>query len=129
MLDKDKRGLFRKIPAVDRLLDHPDLAEVSSKYPRTLILKAINQVLDEIRKRIETGNGFQKPSELGLDLVAAKVVERLEPLARSTLRQVINATGIVVHTNLGRSILAESVLRRFRPLSGGCLRSSRKYRR
>lgn len=119
MLDKDKRGLFRKIPAVDRLLDHPDLAEVSSKYPRTLILKAINQVLDEIRKKVEMGNGFQKPSELGLDPVAAKVVERLEPLARSTLRQVINATGIVVHTNLGRSILAESVLRRFRPLSGG----------
>ena len=119
MFDKDKRELFRKIPAVDLLLDHPDLAEVSSKYPRTLILKAINQVLDEIRKRIETGNGFQKPSELGLDLVAAKVVERLEPLARSTLRQVINATGIVVHTNLGRSILAESVLQRFRPLSGG----------
>ena len=119
MVDKDKKGLFRKIPAVDRLLDSPDLVEISSKHPRTLVLKAINQVLDEIRKGIEMGDRFEEPSELSIEKVARRVVERVECLARSSLRPVINATGVVVHTNLGRSILAESVLRGFRPLSGG----------
>ena len=50
MEDAGKQALFRKIPAVDRLLDAPDIIEASSKYPRSLILRAINQVLDEIRK-------------------------------------------------------------------------------
>ncbi|UCF57832.1 MAG: L-seryl-tRNA(Sec) selenium transferase [Deltaproteobacteria bacterium] len=119
MADKDKQELFRKIPAVDRLLDDPRLIEISSKYPRSLILKAVHQVLDEIRKRIATGDGFEDPSELSTELVLDRVVKRIGLLAQSSLRSVINATGVVIHTNLGRSILAESVLRRFRPLSGG----------
>ena len=119
MPDKTKQELFRKIPAVDRLLDSPALIEVSSKYPRSLILKAIHQVLEEIRKSIAVGEGFKDPAQLGVEHVSEKVVARTEQLSRSTLRPVINATGVVIHTNLGRSVLAERVLRSFRPLSGG----------
>jgi len=114
----DKQKMFRKIPAVDRLLNSPDLVESASQYPHNLILKAIKEVLDEIRKGIERDEGFQDPSELSIERVSSMALERLRLLGRSSLRPVINATGVVVHTNLGRSIMAERVLRKFRPLSG-----------
>ena len=58
----DKKEMLRKIPAVDRLLDSPALIEASSKYPRSLIIRAINQVLDGIRKSIVEGDGFDDTS-------------------------------------------------------------------
>jgi len=105
------------IPAVDRLLNSPGLLEVSARYPRSLVLKAINQVLDEIRRRILSGEGFDDSSMLSLENVSHHVREKLANLSRPSLRPVINATGIVVHTNLGRSILSEKALRKFRPIA------------
>jgi L-seryl-tRNA(Ser) seleniumtransferase len=119
MVVSDKKEMLRKIPAVDRLLDSPALIEASSKYPRSLIIRAINQVLDGMRKSIVAGDGFEDPSELNSEHVSSRVRETVERLASPNLRPIINATGVVVHTNLGRSILAERALRRFRPLSGG----------
>jgi len=116
---KERSELFRMIPAVDRLLNSPGLLEVSATYPRSLVLKAINQVLDEIRRRILSGEGFDDSSMLSLENVSHHVREKLANLSRPSLRPVINATGIVVHTNLGRSILSEKALRKFRPIAGG----------
>ena len=114
----DKQALFRKIPAVDRLLEEPSLVKAATTYPRSLILKGIHEVLDEIRQGIATDE-FGDPSEISPEQVSEKAVKRIGLLAESSLRAVINATGVVVHTNLGRSILAERVLRKFKPLSGG----------
>jgi L-seryl-tRNA(Ser) seleniumtransferase len=114
----DKKALFRKIPAVDRLLDVPRLIEAASAYPRSLILRGVHEVLDEIRQGIAK-NEIEDPAFLSTERVSEKIVERVGLLARSSFRPVINATGVVVHTNLGRSILSERVLQRFRPLSGG----------
>ena len=82
MTDKDKQELFRKIPAVDRLLEDPGIIEISSKYPRSLILEAIHQVLDEIRKSVAKGEEFKDPSKLTTELVTDKVVERIGLLAQ-----------------------------------------------
>ena len=114
----DKKALFRKIPAVDRLLDVPHLIEAASIYPRSLILRGVHEVLDEIRQGIAM-NEIEDPALLSTERVSEKVLERVGLLAQSSLRAVINATGVVVHTNLGRSILSERVLQRFKPLSGG----------
>src|SRR4030043_2071902 len=105
-----KTEMFRMIPAVARLLEEPDLKDVSKTYPRNLILRAINEVLDELREVIERGD-IDDPSVLGIEPVSRLVKKRLELLARSSLRQVINRTGGVIHTNLGRSILAERVFK------------------
>ncbi|MBW1887513.1 MAG: L-seryl-tRNA(Sec) selenium transferase [Deltaproteobacteria bacterium] len=115
---KDKQALFRKIPGVDRLLNSPDLVQISSKYPRSLILKAINEVLSETRKKIEMADRLEDISELSVERISSTVKGKLELLDLSSLRAVINATGVVVHTNLGRSILAGRVLRKFKPLGG-----------
>ncbi len=113
-----KQSLFKKIPSVDRLLLSPGLKDISSSYPRSLVLNAIHQVLDELRVYIQKGK-ISKVSELSLETVSGQVAERLQELSRPSLRPVINATGVIVHTNLGRSVLAESVLKKFRPLAGG----------
>ena len=116
---KDKGEMFRKIPSVDRLLSSPELTKISSKYPRNLILRAINQVLEEVREDIQKNDVTKSLGELKIGQVSKKVVDRLQLLSRPSLKPVINATGVIVHTNLGRSILADRVIKRFRPLSEG----------
>jgi len=116
---KDKGEMFRKIPSVDRLLSSPELTKISSKYPRNLILRAITQVLEEVREDIQKNDVTKSLGELKIGQVSKKVVDRLQLLSRPSLKPVINATGVIVHTNLGRSIFADRVIKRFRPLSEG----------
>ncbi len=116
---KDKTELFKKIPAVDRLLGSPSILEASNKYPRPLLLRAIHHVLDKLRQQIKAGDGLQDPSLLEMEHVSEEVLTTLETMGRPSLRPLINATGIVIHTNLGRSMLAERVLERFGPIAGG----------
>jgi L-seryl-tRNA(Ser) seleniumtransferase len=113
---EDKKNLFQSIPSVDRLLNTPFLAEILPNYPRGLVLKAVHQVLEGIRDAIKSGHGFEEP--LSVDRVSHLVTEKLALLNQPSLKPLINATGVVVHTNLGRSILAERVLTKFKPLAG-----------
>ena len=114
----NRQALFKKIPGVDRLLEYPTLKDMEQGYPRGLMLAAINQVLEGLRSAIQQGE-VAKGSSLGIGPVADLVVNRLAVISRPSLRPVINATGVVIHTNLGRSLLAERVLKKFRPLAGG----------
>jgi len=116
---EEKKDLFQKIPSVDRLLNSSFLAKILPGYPRSLVLKAVHQVLDGIRTAIKSGHGFEDPSMLSLEKVSHSVTEKLVLLNQPSLKPLVNATGVVVHTNLGRSILAEKVLAKFRPLAGG----------
>lgn len=115
----DKTNMFRMIPSVDRLLENLSMIEEFPGYPRSLVLRAINETLDDLRKRILSENAIDDLSELNLESVTAKVVKSLESLSRPSLRRVINATGIVIHTNLGRSILADRVLKRLTDVAAG----------
>ncbi len=114
----NKQELFKKIPAVDRLLSGPEISGLTASYPRSLIVKSIHQVLDHIRDGIRDGK-FSAESQLSIESVSALVVEKLKELSLPSLRPVINATGVVVHTNLGRSILTDRALRQFKAIAGG----------
>ena len=118
MVGSKKHELFQIIPSVDRLLKSPVIQEISPQYSHHLILKAVNEVLEEFRGEIKNGKAMD-PSDLTLERVSSGVVERLKLLDQPSLRLVINATGVVVHTNLGRSILPEQALERFRQIAGG----------
>jgi L-seryl-tRNA(Ser) seleniumtransferase len=113
-----KNELFQIIPSVDRLLKSPVIREISPQYSHNLILKAINEVLEEFRDEIKNGKAMDS-SDLALERVSSAVVERLKLLDQPSLKPVINATGVVVHTNLGRSILPEQALEKFRQIAGG----------
>ncbi len=117
-MGSNKQKLFQMIPSVDRLLKSPGIAEISSQYSHNLILKGINDALETLRGAIKSGEPVT-PSDLAVEGVCTRVVERLKMLDQPSLRTVINATGIVVHTNLGRSILAKQALDRFRTIAGG----------
>jgi L-seryl-tRNA(Ser) seleniumtransferase len=119
MLPDEKKEQFEKIPGVDRLLNSPVLVELAPRYPRPLILKAIHGVLEDIRQGIKASHDFEDSSTLSPETVSRRVRDRLILLDRPSFRPVINATGVVIHTNLGRSLLAERVLRKFKPLAGG----------
>lgn len=119
MATNTKQELFKNIPSVDRLLMSRSLKDVSAAYPRTLIIISINQVLDELRSKILKGDIVEKGAMPEIEQVAGLTVKRLALISRPSLKPVINATGVVVHTNLGRSVMAEKVLNKFRALGGG----------
>lgn len=117
MGEKSARELLRQIPGVDALLQTGPVEGALERHPRKLVLDAIREVLDERRRQI-----LQAPeASPGLDRqdLARSVAERAERLAEFTLKPVVNATGIVIHTNLGRSPLAEQALERLLHLGGG----------
>lgn len=116
---EDKNELLKNIPSVDRLLNTPELAGLSARYPRNLLLKAIHEILADVRASILDEGASRQTPDADPTHIAEMVIDRLIRLARPSLRPVINATGVVVHTNLGRSLLAERVLEKFRPLGGG----------
>ncbi len=101
----NQAGELRSLPSVDEVVTR--LAHLAEHYPRALIVDEVRRVLDDAREAIHAG---RKPAPRPFEEV---VEHRLARLASPSLRAVINATGVVLHTNLGRAPLA-----RFEPLFG-----------
>ena len=106
----DQERLAR-LPKVDNLLGHARVQELEAEMPHSLLLSAVRQHLDGLRERILSGEEVP-PAELELEAVARGAAELARCLAAPSLRGVVNATGVVVHTNLGRSLLARRALER-----------------
>ena len=108
-------SFLRELPAVDRLLQEPVLAELAGRMPRRLVLTAAQETLQAYRQKIICDH--DKAGSLaagGLDLSPAALAREAAALARCRarpgLRPVINATGVVLHTNLGRAPLAAAAV-------------------
>jgi len=112
-LDAERAALLRQIPSVDELLHRPRLAKLAARIPRELLVEVAREVLAGVRDEITGKSGISIIPVIPADLedVIAREVERI--LAR-TLQPVINATGVVLHTNLGRAPLTPAVLEEFR---------------
>jgi L-seryl-tRNA(Ser) seleniumtransferase len=113
MSPSPREQLLRKIPSVDEILSRPEIAELLVTYPRVLVVEAIRTELGKLRTEILNKENL---SDLVEDALFS--VERLYPLfqkeielhSQLRLRRVINATGVVIHTNLGRSPLHPSAI-------------------
>ena len=106
MTAEDERAArLRRIPAVTRLLDHPVVAPLAAAWGHALVVRAAGVVTARLRVALEP-DGADVDALTDLDRVAAAVAAAAADLARPALRRVVNATGVVVHTNLGRSVLA-----------------------
>lgn len=112
------RKLMAGLPKVDQVLERPELAGALEGLPRALVVRAVRLVLDRLREELLAGEDVA-PARLKIDAVAAGAAAAAADLARPSLRAVINATGVVVHTNLGRSLLAPSALERIQGLNQG----------
>jgi L-seryl-tRNA(Ser) seleniumtransferase len=108
---------YRRLPSVSRLLEHPLLVAARAVHPLDRITAAAGAELAELRDRIATGNAV----DVNVDRLAEQVTARLTAEATPTIRPVINATGIVLHTNLGRSALPEPAARAAYEASRGYL--------
>src|SRR6266536_5521614 len=95
----------RALPRVDVLLAHPAVAAREAGWGRGPVLGAVRRVLEVTRQAVEGGRPVP-----GLDELAARVAGELDGLARRRVRAVVNATGVVLHTNLGRAPLSEAAL-------------------
>jgi L-seryl-tRNA(Ser) seleniumtransferase len=117
MGENEAKDLLRQIPAVDVLLQEEAVRDALSRHPRKLVLDAIREELDETRKRILHTTGSL--SAMDTPELARSIAQRADRLAAFTLRPVINATGIVIHTNLGRSLLPAGAISRLQTICSG----------
>jgi len=92
---------LRKLPSVDRLLQEGAVQALAEEYGHDLTVEAIRQALDLARQTIMAGQDRPSTDEL-VEMTRANLEARLRP----TLRPVINATGVIIHTNLGRAPLS-----------------------
>lgn len=112
-----KQELLRRLPKVDELLKAPAVASLLKIYPRTVVVDAIRAAVDNARELArqeeETAAKAIEPKALAreAELIADQVM-------RPSLRRVVNATGVVVHTNLGRSILPDAAIEAVREVAG-----------
>ncbi|MDR2034593.1 MAG: L-seryl-tRNA(Sec) selenium transferase [Helicobacteraceae bacterium] len=100
----------RDIPKVDRLLEREKLAVI----PIKLRTRLIRETLDHLRAQIAT-----REVSCDVESIERAILERFESLIAPSLRPLINATGIVVHTNLGRSAIAPELFSEIAPIVTG----------
>jgi L-seryl-tRNA(Ser) seleniumtransferase len=96
---------LRDLPSVEKLLQSAE--PLVSEYGRPLTLDALRQTLDEARARFNTRPETGLPS---IDMIVAQAGSRLAQQTTPTLLPVINATGVILHTNLGRAPLSEATI-------------------
>jgi L-seryl-tRNA(Ser) seleniumtransferase len=101
-------NLFRHLPAVNDVLQTPAVQALLAAHDHGLVAAAVRQCLAEVRARIVAKEAANVPN---LEQLSEAVRARLEQSLRPKLRSVINATGIVLHTNLGRAPVAEDAAR------------------
>jgi len=105
---------LRDLPSVDRLIGHEKAADLIGEFGRPLSLQALRMQLDRERESIRAG---------GTNPTAEEILQRAGQLASewllASLRPVINATGVIIHTNLGRAPLSRAAREAMLSIAGG----------
>ncbi|HYP20562.1 MAG TPA: L-seryl-tRNA(Sec) selenium transferase, partial [Chloroflexia bacterium] len=95
---------LRSIPSADKILAHPALAAARAELPHAVIMAAVRAESNRVRAALTSGNG-QTPD---LTDLARRAATTAWLMSSPSLRPVINATGVIIHTNLGRAPLSRS---------------------
>ena len=96
---------FRNLPSVDSVLALPNVTAAAAAYSREWVVELAREELDAARQRIRQGGEAD-----GAEEIAALVCRRAEEAGLAEPRRVINATGVVIHTNLGRAPLSRAAM-------------------
>ena len=99
----DVGALLRQLPSAEEVLQEPTTRALLERLPRWAVLDGVREALERARRQILTGGA--PPEDL-----AAAAAALAEAKARPSLRRVINATGVILHTNIGRACLPEAAL-------------------
>ncbi|HEY6292354.1 MAG TPA: L-seryl-tRNA(Sec) selenium transferase [Terriglobia bacterium] len=113
--DVDVSERLRQIPAVDELLVRPAGRDLEKRAGRTLLVEITREVVEEARRRIVAGS----EEEIGVQSLEKAIALQLEARLAPSLRPVINATGVILHTNLGRAPLPREAVTRMAEVAAG----------
>ena len=111
----NRNELLRKIPKIDEMLLDGRLVFLLEKYPRAVIVDELRTIIDNIRKGILADEITEMPS---VEDILAMLEEKTGANNQFSLRRVINATGVVLHTNIGRACLSDKVCDHIREIAG-----------
>ncbi|HEV2121587.1 MAG TPA: L-seryl-tRNA(Sec) selenium transferase, partial [Chloroflexota bacterium] len=109
---------LRRLPSVDALLRHPNVAALAGTLPRELLVELIRNEIGALRTELRIATAAAEDVDL-LGTAVSRVLTSTERLMRPSLRRVINATGVVLHTNLGRAPLSASAAQAMADASTG----------
>jgi L-seryl-tRNA(Ser) seleniumtransferase len=117
MIGASQQERLRRIPAVDHLLLQPRIAQWISRTSRALVVSELQDMLRDIRSAILSSeplaDGMLEP-----DTLQSRLEERMKDRLRPSLRTLINATGVILHTNLGRAPLSSAAQESLSAASG-----------
>jgi len=103
---REVASLLRQIPAVDELLNRQALRDLEARVGRRMVVDATRKVLQSLRGRIAQGS----LAGVTVEMLEREIVAETEATTELSLRPVINASGVVLHTNLGRAPLAREAI-------------------
>lgn len=107
-----RSDLYRKLPSVDELLRASQIAPLLAREGHVAVADAARLVLARVREQIAGGTLAGEGVELALSGLPDAVARQLQQSLAYSLREVINATGVILHTNLGRAPLSAAALDR-----------------
>jgi L-seryl-tRNA(Ser) seleniumtransferase len=105
---------YRQLPSVDRLLSDERVRRSGEAYASQIVVELAREQLGEARAAIAAGRRTPTYEE-----IVESLIERLATLIAPSLRRVINATGVIIHTNLGRGPLSREAVAAMVAVSGG----------
>ena len=114
MKTSSKADLFRKLPSVDELLRSTELTALRERDGHAAVTEAARVILERLREEISAGRLDAAGLDLALPGLSSAVERQLWQSLNYSLRPVINATGVILHTNLGRAPLGESAIEHLR---------------
>lgn len=105
-----KQQALSSIPAVDELLKHKEIENQLFKYPRAIVVDCIREYLSQYRQYVLSLKEEElKQMDFTVEGLIEGIVSKVQEAVSNKLRNVVNATGVVIHTNLGRAVLSEKV--------------------
>ena len=113
-LETRNAKLFRALPSVDELLRSPELAALIEREGHAAVTDAARAVLERLRAEIAAGRMDERALDLALGGLRDAIERQLRQALAYSLRPVINATGVVLHTNLGRAPVIQAALEHIR---------------
>ena len=115
-----KSDLYRLLPSVDEVLNRTEMAELISVEGQAPVTESVRLVLSTMREQISSGTLHTREAvTLATFHLPEAVARHLHSSLQFSLRPVINATGVILHTNLGRAPLAQSAIKRITEVAGG----------
>ncbi len=109
-LTETQQNLLRMLPGVDHILEHAKTEPFFDNIPKSVLVRSVRSVLDDYRNIIIHSTQDITGKSLSDNAVLEKVKHSVKKAIAPNLKRVINATGVVVHTNLGRSLLANDAI-------------------